>query len=238
MGNTATLIRRLCWTLIAFAIATAIFNLTLSANVFATDIPESTDLVDRLLIYRGWDQQNYPLAVVSNLPGVGVFVLAALIGIALRAYAPPGLGRDLMATVFVIGGIVGVVSQLMNLAVNEWATFGYCDCGYKTYEVIAQDYALSLGWNIQTWLNIAAVAIVGAALGVAGRIVNISRDWSIVSYLIVIGLAIGVVLQLANLDQTAQIVVGITAGIGVPVWAFLLARATRAPAMTGEVATS
>ncbi len=134
-----------------------------------------------------------------------------------------------MATTFVVGAIVGVVSQLINIGVNQAATNGYCDCGYKVYEVIAQDYALSLGWNIQIWLNTAAIAIVGAGLATAGRIVDIGRDWSIVSYLIVIGLAIGVVLQLAGQGETAQIVVGVTAGVGVPMWAFLLTRRAREP---------
>ena len=209
------------------SIGAAILSATTSVNPFSTDIPEGTDFVDRLLTYRSWDQQLWPLALVSNLFGMAVLFLAALVGVALRSMAPSGLPRDLMATVFVVGGVVGVVSQALNLAINQAATFTYCDCGYKTYEVIAHDYVLSIGWTIQQWLNVAAIAIVGVALATAGRIVDISRDWSIVSYLIVVGLAIGVILQLTGQLETAQIVVGVTAGIGVPVWAFLLARGIR-----------
>ena len=231
---TERLLRQLCWALIAFAIAAALLSATTSVNPFSTDIPESTDFVDRLLTYRNWDQQLYPLALVSNVVAIGVYVLATLIGIGLRNFAPAGLARDLMATVFVTGGIVGVVSQLINIGVNQAATYGYCDCGYKTYEVIAHDYALSLGWNIQIWMNLAALAILGVGVAVAGRIADVSRDWSIVSYLIVIGLAIGVVVQLAGQGPTAQIIVGVTAGIGVPVWAFLLARRTRDTTAAGD----
>ena len=86
---------------------------------------------------------------------------------------------------------------------------------------------------MQQWLNVASIAMVGIGLALAGRIVAISRDWSIVSYLIVVGLAIGVVLQLAGQGQTAQIIVGVTAGVGVPVWAFLLARGVGDAAVGG-----
>ena len=233
MGATATIIRRLCWALIVLAIASAILSATTALNPFSTDIPDDTDFVDRLLTYRTWDQQLYPIALVSNLTSMAVLFLAALIGVALRFLGPAGLPRDLMATVFVVGGVVGVVSQLVNLGVNQAATFGYCDCGYKTYEVIAQDYTLQLGWTVQQWLNVASIAMVGIGLALAGRIVAISRDWSIVSYLIVVGLAIGVVLQLAGQGQTAQIIVGVTAGVGVPVWAFLLARGVGDAAVGG-----
>ncbi len=240
MAETARITRWLCWALIILSVGAAILSATTSVNPFSTDIPDGTDLVDRLLTYRSWDQQLYPLALVSNVVSMAVLFLGALIGVALRTMAPPSLARDLMATVFVVGGVVGVVSQLVNLGVNQAATFGYCDCGYKTYEVIAQDYGLAIGWNIQSWLNIASIAIVGLGLAIAGRIVEISRDWSIVSYLIVVGLAIGVVLQLAGVPQVAQIVVGVAAGIGVPVWAFLLARSLRdgEPRSTGAPTTT
>jgi hypothetical protein len=227
MADTARIIRWMCWALIVLSIGAAILSATTAVNPFSTDIPEGTDFVDRLLTYRSWDQQLYPLGLVSNVLTMAVLFLAALVGVALRAFAPVGLARDLMATVFIVGGVVGVVSQLVNVGVNQAATYTYCDCGYRAYEVIAQDYGLSIGWNIQSWLNVASIAIVGIGLAIAGRIVDINRDWRIVSYLIVVGLAIGVILQLAGQGQTAQIVTGVTAGIGVPVWAFLLARAVR-----------
>jgi hypothetical protein len=227
MAASDRLIRWLCWALIVASIAAAILSATTAVNPFSTNVPDGTDLVDRLLTYRRWDQQLYPIALVSNVTAIAVLFLGTLIGVALRALAAPGVARDMMTAVFVIGGVVGVVSQLVNLGVNHAATFTYCDCGYRAYEVIAHDYGLAIGWNIQQWLNVASLAILGIGVAIAGRIVPINRDWSTVSYLIAIGLAIGVVLQLAGQGQTAQIMVGVTAGIGVSVWAFLLARAMR-----------
>ena len=227
MAEAARLIRWLCWALIVVSIGAAIMSATTAINPFSTDIPEDTDFVERLLTYRSWDQQLYPVALASNVFGIAVLFLAALVGVALRALAPPSLARDLMATIFVVGGVVGVVSQLVNVGVNQAATYGYCDCGYRESEVIAQDYVLSIAWNIQAWLNVGAIAIVGIGVALAGRIVAVSRDWSIVSYLIAIGLFVGVVVQLAGQGVTAQIIVGATAGFGVPIWAFLLARGLR-----------
>lgn len=221
------LLRWLCWALIATVIVSAIMTLTLSLNPFATDVPNTTDFVERLLLYRDFDRELYPLAVVSNLAALLVFFIGALLGPALRFVAPGGAVRDVMAVTFVVGGVLGVAAQLLNLAVNTAATFTYCDCGYKAYEVIAQDYALGIGWTMQQWLNLGAITIVGLGAAVAGWLIRISRDWTLVSYLIAIGLLIGVVLQIAGLGPTSSMVVGVVSGIGVPIWAFLLARGAR-----------
>ncbi len=62
------LMRSLCWALIVFAIGAAVLSATTAVNPFSTDIPDNTDLVDRLITFRSWDQQLYPwrwLAVCS-----------------------------------------------------------------------------------------------------------------------------------------------------------------------------
>lgn len=224
MVSADRMLRWLCWVLIATVIVSAIMTLTLSLNPFATDIPDTTDFVERLLIFRGYDRDLYPLSVVSNLATLLVFFIAALLGAALRFVAPAGAVRDVMAVIFVVGGTLGVAAQLLNLAVNTAATFSYCDCGYRPYEVIAQDYALGIGWTMQQWLNLGAITIVGVGAAVAGWLIRISRDWMLISYLIALGLLVGVVLQIAGLGPTSSLVVGVVSGIGVPIWAFLLAR--------------
>jgi hypothetical protein len=55
-------------------------------------------------------------------------------------------------------------------------------------------------------------------------VVNLSRDWRILSYLIAVGILIGVALRLVGMFEASDVLVGITAGIAVPVWAFFLAR--------------
>lgn len=217
-------LRLLCWALILFTLATAALQLTVSQNPFATPVDESADFVDRLLSYRSDDQKVLGLALVSGMVGTGLFLVGALIGLALRRLAPSGVAGDVMAGLFIIGGIAGVVSQLMYVANANLAALGYCDCGYKTYEVISQAYALDAAWTTQSWVNTGALVIVALAVAFAGWVVNVSRDWRILSYLIALGAVGGAALRIFGAYQTSDIVLGLSAGILVPIWAFLLAR--------------
>ncbi len=217
-------LRLLSWALILFAVVTAALQLTVSQNPFATPVADGTDFVDRLLMYRSDDQKVLGLALISGIVGTGLFLVGSLLGIALRRLAPSGAAGDVMAGLFIIGGIAGVVSQLMYLANANLATFGYCDCGYKVYEVIAQDYALSAAYTLQNWVNLGGLVIVAVAAAFAGWVVNLSRDWRILSYLIALGALAGAALHLIGAYQVSDIALGLTAGIAVPIWAFLLAR--------------
>lgn len=227
MADFNRLLRWLCWGLVGFVIVSAVLTLTINQNPFATDIPDDTDFVERLALFRGFDRAVYPLALVSSLAAIGVYLIAALLGTTLRHLAPAGAARDVMAAVFVVGGVLGIAAQLLNIGVNTAATFGYCDCGYKTYELIAQDYALTVGWTMQQWLALGAITIVGVGAAIAGQVVNLSRDWRLLSYLIAAGLLVGAALQILNLGAQSSLVVGVVSGIAVPIWAILLARSTR-----------
>lgn len=218
------LLRWLCWGLIGSVIVSAAATLTLSVNPFSSGVPDGTDFVDRLLIYRGDDAKIYPLVLIGSLATIGVFVLGAMLGAVLRRFAPAGAAADVMAVVFIVGGVVGVTSALINIGVTQAATNGFCDCGYKAYEVIGQGYALEVGWAAQNWLNTGAIVIVGIGAAIAGRVVGLSRDWRILSYLIALALLIGVALRLAGVYQGSDMVVGLTAAIMVPIWAYILSR--------------
>jgi hypothetical protein len=54
------LLRWLCWSLVAIVIVSAFTTLTLSQNPFGSDIPDSTELVERLSIFRANDRDLYP----------------------------------------------------------------------------------------------------------------------------------------------------------------------------------
>ena len=218
------LLRWLCWALIVFVVISALFTLTLSVNPFATPVADNTDFVDKLLTYRGDDQKIYGLVLVGSLASLMVYAIAATLGPVLRRIAGGNPATDVMAVVFIVGGVVGVAAQLANIGVGQAATNTYCDCGYKTYEVISQGYALDIGWTIVFWLNLGAVAIVGVGAALAGWLVNLNRDFKILSYLIALFLLVGVVLRFLGAGQFSDQLVGLTTLIGVPIWALLLAR--------------
>jgi hypothetical protein len=225
------LLRWLLWALVLVVIVSAIIQIGLSLDIFLKrpDIPSDTDLVERIAASRAFDQGVYVFVLAGSLASIGVFLLAAMLGPAIRLLAPVGSARDVMAAVFIVGGVVGIVSQLVNIGVSQAATLGYCDCGYRTEELIAQDYALGVSWTAQLWLVTGAVTLVGVAAALAGWLVNVSAAWRYLSYGIALLLLIGVVLLLAGQGQIANVVEGIGAGILVPIWAILLARGLQSP---------
>ena len=143
-----------------------------------------------------------------------------------------------MAMLLVIGGVLGIGANLLNIAVGDAATFTYCDCGYKTEEVIGQNYALTVGWTMVSWLSLGALTIVASGVALAGRLVDISATWRTLSFVIAVALLLAVALRvlaefvvIAAFDpfQVSDLIVAFAAGILVPVWAVVLARGAADP---------
>lgn len=232
MAESVRMIRWLAWALAILAIVNAVISLGFALNIGAPQI-DIADLVNRLIAFRADDTRIFPVIVVQALAGLGVFLVAAILGSALRRWAPDTPARDALVLLFVIGGVLGVTANLLNIAVANAATFGYCDCGYKTEEVIAQDYALTIGRMAANWLSIGAVTLVGVGTALAGRLLNFSPTWRFVSYAIALLLLFAAGLRLVaafvfieafDPFQLSDILTAIAAGILVPIWAVLLAR--------------
>jgi hypothetical protein len=233
ISGSARLVRWLCWALVVLAIIGALVTIATALGFVFPDVGRIDDLVERLIAFRRNDINAFPIVALGAVATLGVFVIVALLGVALRPWAEATSLRDVMTTLFVIGGVIGVVSQLVNFAVDLGATFSYCDCGYKTEEVIAQDYALSVGWGIAMWLSVGATALVGVAISLAGRLIAFGATLRTLAYVIAIVVLFAVALRLLEpfvqlpnirLGQIADLIVGIGAGILVPIWAVLLAR--------------
>ena len=234
MADLRTL-RVLCWTLVVAAVVAAVSQLLLATNLWAggpNEVSPTADLVERLLVFRSNDQEVFGPILVGGLAAIVVFLAVGLIGVAIRPLADGVTSRDIMATLFVAAAAVGIVSQALQIGVAQAATHGYCDCGYKTEEVIAQDYALSVGFIVQSWLANAAVVLVGLGALLAGRYVSISPTWRFLSYGIAILLLLAAALRITalfvfldiDLFQISDIVAGLTLAILVPIWAIMLAR--------------
>lgn len=52
----------------------------------------------------------------------------------------------------------------------------------------------------------------------------LGADWRLLSYLIALALLVGAALEFIGQGVASRMLVGVTAGIAVPIWAFLLAR--------------
>jgi hypothetical protein len=238
MGASVETVRRLAWSLVVLGIAAGVLQViyTLALPPLPPPPPFIEDLVQRLESFVAIDAQLFPFVVVLGLVTIGVFVVAALLGTALRSWARSGSLRDAMVVLFVIGATLGIAANVLNIGVAQAASNGYCDCGFKTEELIARDYALQTGWQAINWLNIAAVTLTGLGVAVAGRALDLSSAWRMVSYAIVALLLLAVGIRviaaftfIAAFDpfQVSDLLIAVAAGILVPIWAILLARDIR-----------
>jgi hypothetical protein len=230
-------LRGLCWTMVVFAVVSALVSLLFATGILRPP-HDVQDLVERLIANRTSDTDAFPFVVLGSLATIGVFLIAALLGVALRSWAPETPQRDAMAILFVMSGVLGIGANLLNIAVGNAATFGYCDCGYKTEEVIGQNYALTVGWTMVNWLSLGALTLVSSGVALAGRLIDISAAWRTLSYVTAVALWLAVALRvLAELVfieafdpfQVSDLILAFAGGILVPIWAVLLARSAANP---------
>ena len=236
VANRQTL-TRLSWALVVLVVIAAVVTILLTSGILLTpfDIP---DFVDRLVAIRVDDERLFPLVIVGSLAAMGVYFITAMLGVILRAWALPTSTRDAMTVLLVFGGLIGIGAQLMNIGVGDSARPFYCDCGYRAEEVIGRDSALNIGWSMVNWLNMGALSFVGVGAAVAARVLTVSATWRILSYAIAVGVLLAVAIRfIASLVfieafdpfQVSDLIVAITSGILVPIWAVLLARGVAEP---------
>jgi hypothetical protein len=228
----------LSWALVILVVISAGITLLFVTGVLLPDPDESADFVDQLLFMRTHDQEAFPFVVIGSLATLGVYLIAAMLGVVLRAWALPTSTRDAVTLLLVFGGVIGIGSQLLTIGAADAARPFYCDCGYRAEEVIGLDRALNVAWSMINWLTIGAVTFVGIGVALAARVVEVSSTWRLLSYAIAVGVlvavAIRVVASLVFIEafdpfQVSDLIVAFTSGILVPIWAILLARGVSEP---------
>jgi hypothetical protein len=228
----------LIWTLVALVVISAAVTLLFALGPLLPSPDPTDDLVDQLFFMRTQDEQAFPFVLVGSLASLGVFLIGAMLGVALRSWAEPSPTRDAMTLLLVFGGMVGLTAQLLNIGVGDAARPYLCDCGYRAEEMIGLDRALSVGWTAVSWMLLGALALVGFGVALAGRLIEVSRTWRTLSYAIA-----GAILFAAALQITASVIfiddfdpylvadltTAAVSGILVPVWAILLWRGVSVP---------
>ena len=227
----------LSWALVILVVISAGVTLLFAFGALRPPV-EAEDFVDRLLGQRMHDQDAFPFVIIGSLATLGVYLIAAMLGAVLREWSLPRPARDAMTLLLVVGGVVGITSQLMNIGVGDAARPFFCDCGYRAEEVIGLDRALNVGWAMINWLTIGAVTFVGVGVAVAARVVMVSDTWRLLSYVIAAGVLLAVAIRSAaslvfieafDPYQVTDLMVAVITGILVPIWAILLARGVSEP---------
>jgi len=225
----------LCSALVILTVISAVVSVLLALGILLP-FNDAADLVDRLEANRASDTSAFPLLFLGWAATAGVFLVAALLGAALRPWAAAVPLRDTMTVLFVVAGVIGVGANLLSIGLGEAGTAGYCDCGYRAEEIIGQNYALNVGRAATDWLSIGAVTLVGFAVAGAGRLIAVSSVWRSLSYLIAIVLILAAMLRalaaflfIEAIDPflISSLATAFAAGILVPIWAILLATGLR-----------
>jgi hypothetical protein len=181
----------------------------------------------------------------SLLLAVGFAAIAAL-GAVLRHVLGRDDPRSMVALVaMMLAGAVGVVSQLVYIGGTEVATNPeYCDCGYLAEEIISRAMIHFTINGIVFWMTDAVVVLFAVGLlafaGVASAARTMPASWVAFTRLLAVVAVAGVIwgrvavplLFQAGYDNIdyeliGSVIVGVVAGILVPVWAAWLARSLR-----------
>jgi hypothetical protein len=227
----------LSWALVVLAVISAVVLLVLASGVLITPV-NVPDFVDRLFAIRTDQERLIPLVILGGVASLGVFLVLALLGVVLRAWATPSPGRDVMSTLLVLGGVIGVASQLTHMGIHDAGRAFICDCGYRVEEVIALDSALHVGESIFGWLLMGALSLVAVGVLVTGRVIAVSEAWRTLSLVLAIGILVAVAIRFVaalvfieafDPFQVADVMVAVVSGVLLPVWAILLLRGIEEP---------
>jgi hypothetical protein len=219
--------RALLWTLAASFVISTLLQIVDWANLVAQppNIPESANLVDRILAQIPYRQSIWPVFFGTNfLLGLG-FVALSLLGSTLDApVSRNNERRSLLKGLFITGGLLGAAGQLVVLgSVKASIDIPYCDCGFKEQEIVSQVWALMVTQSVGELLVGVAILLAAAGLALAGALFagQIDQRWKMLSWVVSVVLIVYLIVRFATLSEELGMVLGVvTTGILVPVWAF------------------
>ena len=237
---------RLSWVVAATFLAGSFLVVLLSFTVPMGEFPPDATFVDHILGSFEDQQARWIPDLGSSLFFAAGFTTIAALGATLRHVFGSADPRSMLATVaFLIAGAVGTTAQLVYVGGTEIATNPqYCDCGFLAEEIISRGMIRDVLGGIVSWMTdgfvvlfavglLAIAAVAGASGTVPFGWVRFTRLLAIVGLGVVLWnrLAIQLLVQsgFTDVDYGAigSLIVGVVAGILVPVWAIWLARNLR-----------
>ena len=203
-------------------------------NLVATppELPEATNLVDRILGSADYRQAIWPVFMWTNL--LFAIGFAASVAFAFNVASASGATgrlptfRSLAAT----GGIMAAIASLMPIGSVEAAVWQqYCDCGFRDTEIVSQFWAQMVAQGMGDWFNrfasvVLAVALIALVREGGGLLSPMLRTWT---QLTAVVLAVTPVLITVGVDPFVPEMLTVVAGvILIPVWAVWLGRSVEA----------
>jgi hypothetical protein len=194
--------------------------------------PPTDDFVDRILTIYTFQSSLWPIEFTSFVAFAIGFAALASVGPVLRRLASEADARGGLVVVALLGlGGAGLASQLLQIGSVSFLTSPeLCECGLREHEIMAREVAREVIFGVQLWLVVGALVLAVPGFLFAGSLgadAGMPPAWRWLSVLIALASIVLAVLAVLQAFPFDQYVLGLTAGILVPIWAVWLAM--RAP---------
>ena len=229
----ASAARILGWVIGLGLLVGAVIRMALSFEVLGLPPePPSDDFVDRLLTIYAWQSSLWPIEFTSFAAfAIGFAALAALGPVLGRLASEDDARRGLVSVTLLGLGGFGLASQLLQIGSIPFLTSPeLCECGLREHEIMAREVVVNTIFGVQLWLAVGALVLAVPGLWFAGSLgadAGMPQAWRWLSLVIAVASIVLAVLALLEAFPFDQYVLGLTAGILVPIWAIWLASRSR-----------
>jgi hypothetical protein len=226
MPARAVSIRQVGWLVAILGVVATVLTLIVEFNLTGAPpaIDDAADFPTRVLAAQPFNQSRWPLVLAGNLLFAAMFASLLLLASLLSGRS----GRLEPLALLGGGAILGIVSQLTFVGAQQVAiAVAYCDCGFKTEEIISQTWGLMLIGGVATWiLNGAAILLAAGAVLVAQALAGraLPATFAPVSWVLAGLLLLSVLLDVIGLEgPVAPLLIAVVSGVLLPYWAWMLA---------------
>ncbi len=229
----ASAARILGWVIGISLFVGAITRMALSFELFPLpEIADDADFVDRIMTINEFQTSLWPLEFTSFVAFAIGFAALASLGPVLSRLASDDDARGglVLAALLGLGGL-GLASQLLQIGSIPFLTSPeLCDCGLREHEIVAREVVINTLFGVQLWLVVGALVLATPGLLFAGSLgadAGMPEGWRWLSVVIALAAVVLAVLAVLETYPFDQYLLGLTAGILVPIWAIWLAMRSR-----------
>lgn len=212
---------------VSLVVATALaLSLGFDLLVPPPTIPETLDFPSRLAALQPFHRAQWPIDALLTLLYVVGFGALMLVAGSIAALAAADRRAGILKSAIVASGLLGVAGGLLYVGATQVTmSLDYCDCGFKTEEIISRFWALAIAQGATDWLTYGAIAFGAIGLGLSalvfeGRMPAVWRwiSWSGAGLLI-----LSIILYEVSDTPAGDLVAAVATGILLPAWALILA---------------
>lgn len=229
MTGRFSVLQTLLWVFAGGLVVATILGLGLGFDLFVRPpaIADNLDLPTRLIAIQPFREARWPFEAIATLASALGFGALALAAGPLSALAGRDRRAGVLRSAILASGVIGVAANLLYLgATKVTIDLQYCDCGFKTQEVISQFWAIQVANGATDWLNIGAVAFGIVAVSMSAVLFDRSGLpgwWRWLAAGAALFLAVGVVLPLFSDSPLGDLSTAFATGLLLPAWAIVLA---------------